>query len=458
MMRGAATVLCGTAATSVLSLARNLIVARLIPLEDYGIAATLIVVLAVVEMASALGLQQQIVRDGQGDDPRHQAALQGLHVLRGAVLAVVLFVLAEPLALFFGVESAATSYRWLALVPLLNGLAHFDMHRLHRHLRFGPMLLANLIPAGMSVALVWPSALWLGDHRALLWAILAQSAGQVLASHLMAERPYRLALRYAAMRESLRFGWPILLNGALLFAVFNGDRLIIGHLAGMEPLALFSMGLTLALAPALVLEKSAQVYFLPLLATALSDAARFARLSAVAFRAHLAAGALLVAGVALLGPPFARWALDGRYAGLEAILPLLAVQQGLRLVKNGNSPAALAQGRTVVSLLVGLPRLFCLGLAVIVVRNGGGLDGVILTGIVGEGLGFALSLFLTRRMLHLPLRPLVPASVLFVCVVVVAGWGAVLGPAAAAALMAALCLATLVLTPEMTPLRARRAA
>ena len=58
-----------------------------------------------------------------------------------------------------------------------------------------------------------------------------------LVSHLVAERPYRLVLDREIMAESLRFGWPLLVNGVLLFVVFNGDRVIVGHGLGMATLA-----------------------------------------------------------------------------------------------------------------------------------------------------------------------------------------------------------------------------
>jgi hypothetical protein len=82
MFRSALLILSGNAAASLLLLARNLIIARLIPVADYGVASTFAIAMAVVEMASALGLQQQIVQARNGEDPRFQSALQGFQVLR----------------------------------------------------------------------------------------------------------------------------------------------------------------------------------------------------------------------------------------------------------------------------------------------------------------------------------------------------------------------------------------
>ena len=109
MLRSALLVLSGNAASSLLLLARNLLVARMILLADYGVAATFALAMAVVEMASALGLQQQIVQAKNGDDPHFQAVLQGFQLLRGIVSAAALFALAGPMADFMAIPEVTLS-------------------------------------------------------------------------------------------------------------------------------------------------------------------------------------------------------------------------------------------------------------------------------------------------------------------------------------------------------------
>lgn len=132
MLRAALLLLSGNMAASGLLFARNLAVAALIPVADYGIAATFALAMAAVEMASSFGLQLQIVQARDGDDPRLQNALTGFQVLRGALAAAVLFALADPFATFLGIPEVAWAYRVLAVVPLLNAFQHFDIHRLNR--------------------------------------------------------------------------------------------------------------------------------------------------------------------------------------------------------------------------------------------------------------------------------------------------------------------------------------
>ena len=63
----------GSIASSMCSFGRNIIIARLISVENFGIAATLALTMSLVEMASNLSLDRLIVQDPEGDSPRLQA-------------------------------------------------------------------------------------------------------------------------------------------------------------------------------------------------------------------------------------------------------------------------------------------------------------------------------------------------------------------------------------------------
>lgn len=401
----------GNALASLLLLARNLIIARLIPVADFGVAATFAVAMSIVEMMSTFGLQQQIVQAKEGDDPKFQAALQGFQVLRGAASSLVLFTIAIPLAQFFGIPEAAWAYQVMAVVPLLNALGHFDIHRLNRTMVFGPMIVTAIIPALVSVLAVWPLSRWFGDWRIMLYAILIQALLTTTTSHIVAQRRYRIALDRRLMRQSIRFGWPLLINGILMFLVFNGDRLIVGRALGMETLAIFAMGVTLTLTPTLVLAKSVQNFFLPLLSrldhAGTPDAAQhFDRLAIATIEANLLNGVLLVFGTALLGAPFVHLLLGVKYASLVPILTLLAVMQALRVFKAGGAVVALARRQTSNAMVANLFRVASLPAALWVVTLGGTVVELIWVGIVGELCGFVVSLLMLRGRVGVSLRPL----------------------------------------------------
>ena len=411
MFRSVSLILSGNAAASLLLLARNLIIARMIPVADYGVASTFAIAMAVVEMASALGLQQQIIQAKNGEDSRFQAALQGFQVLRGMISGVVLLMSAELIANFLNVPQAAWAYRVMALVPVLNAFTHFDIYRLNRSMVFWPVILTGAVPALMSVLTIWPLAAWFGDYKVMLYAIVIQALMTVVTSHLVSRRPYRLLLDRTIMTQSLIFGWPLLLNGILLFGVFNGDKLIVGRELGMEYLAIFSMGFTLTLTPTLVMAKSAQNFFLPQLSIVDRNTpegeARFMHMSMVTLQAILVMGLILVVGVALCGIPIVTLLLGDKYNALQPYLIWLAIMQALRVAKAGPAIVALSCGHTANALIANTLRILTLPLCWYVATTTGDLLTIILIAIAGEMFGHVLALGMLRSKLNMQLKAII---------------------------------------------------
>jgi O-antigen/teichoic acid export membrane protein len=378
----------------------------MIPLADYGVAATFALMMAVVEMASTFGLQQQIIQSRHGDDPHFQAALQGFQLIRGVIAGVVMLLIAGPMARFLGIPEVIWAYQLLAIVPVLNAMQHFDIHRMNRQMIFAPMLLTGALPALLSTLAVWPLAIWFDDWQILLYAILLQASLGTLVSHLTAERPWRLAYDPAIIAESLRFGWPLLANAILMFLIFQGDKMIVGRELGMETLAIFAMGVTLTLTPTLVMSKTVQNLMLPKLSAA-SDVGEFQRLAVICFQVHAILASVLVLVTALVGEWFIDALLGSKYQLLGLLLVWFSVQQGLRICKGGPSIVALSKARTENALWANMVRILFMPLVWYLVANGGSLLSVLSVGICGETVGLILAVWLQHSRLKVPLRPIV---------------------------------------------------
>ena len=226
MFRNVVLIFSGNVFSAILGLVRNMLVARLLSVEHFGIASTFAISMSVVEMLTALGLHQLIIQDSNGDNPRLQAGLQGFHLLRGVLSSILLFLLAQPIANFMGTGDIVWAYQMLAFIPVLNGMIHFDIFRLQRQrqLNYIPSILTSTIPALLSTVLIWPLYMIFGDYRVMLGIILAQGIAAVIISHLFAQRRYHLMLAKDIIARALRFGWPLLINGILYFLSFKAKR------------------------------------------------------------------------------------------------------------------------------------------------------------------------------------------------------------------------------------------
>lgn len=405
---------------SALSFARNLVVAWLIPIEDYGIAATFGILVAVVEMASALGLHQQIIQARDGDDPRFQAGLQGFQVLRGVFSGAVLLLLAQPFALFMGVPEVTWAYRLMALVPVLNAFVHFDIHRRTRAMVFWPSLVTPGLSIFLAVATIWPLSLWFGDWRVMLYSLIAQSFLSATISHLVAARPYRLVLDRAIMARGLRFGWPLLINAGLLFMSFNGDRLIVGRELGMAELAIFSMGITLTLTPTLVVTGTVQSFFLPQLAATQENKRLFTGFSMVAMQSILVMSMSFVLFVTLFGKSLVDLLLGEKYALLVPYLAWFSIMQAIRMLKDGPSLISLAVEKTRNAMIANFSRALFIPLCWYVAAVSGDLLLIIWIATLGEAAGYGVALLQLRLQKIVTLKPAILPHVAMACFLLLA--------------------------------------
>ena len=420
MLRKALLILSGNAAAAAMALLRNLLVAWLIPVGDFGIAATFAVVMAVAEMATVLGLQQQIVQSKDGDDPHFQAVLQAFQLLRAVLASAILFLLAGPLAAFLDIPEVVWAYQLLAVVPVLNALVHFDVWRLTRRMQFLPEVLTNTVPVLISLAAVWPLALVFGDWQVMLWAILLQAVVRAGLSHLLAERPWRLALDRRIILGSLNFGWPILANTVLLFIIVQGDKLVVGRELGMETLGIFAMGLTLTLGPLTMLAGAALKFYLPQLSEPDLSPQRRDHLRLVVLQGFILAAAVLITLGAVLGGPVVHVLLGDRYQPLTLLIGWMVMAQGIRMLKGGPAIIALAAGHTGNALAANLVRGLAFPLMWYAAATSGDLVVVLWIATGAEAAGHVLALALLALRGQITLRLVVLPHVVLLALLALA--------------------------------------
>src|SRR5690606_23993576 len=172
MIKGGLLLGGGNASIALLGLLRNVLIARMISVEDFGIAATFAITMAAVEMTSNIAIDRLIVQARDGDRPRFQATAQAFQAARGVLAAMLLYLLAEPIAALFGVPHVVWAYQAMALMPLLRGLVHLDMYRVQRDMRFRPSVTVEVSAQLLATLAAIPLAMQLGDWRAMLYALL----------------------------------------------------------------------------------------------------------------------------------------------------------------------------------------------------------------------------------------------------------------------------------------------
>ncbi len=232
MVRAAALILSGNAMTSLLLLARNLIVARLISVENYGIAATfamgftltLTPTLVMGRSAQSFFLPQLSSAERDTPDLIAQADHIALvtfecHLVFGTALVLGTVLLGAP------VVHILLGPKYADLVPMLPWLAIMQAFRVFKggpstvalaHGQTANAMVANLVRV-TSLPLAWIVAVRTGEiFPVILIALAGEAIGFVVAMVLVRQR---IGFRLAPLT------WPILSSLVLLAVAVVGSPL-----------------------------------------------------------------------------------------------------------------------------------------------------------------------------------------------------------------------------------------
>jgi O-antigen/teichoic acid export membrane protein len=431
-VRGSVWTLGGYGAGQLLRFVSNVILARLLFPEVFGLMALTFTFIQGLAMFSDVGIGPSIVQNPRGDEPRFLDTAWTIGVLRGVALWLASVAIALPVARIYGQPALLWLVPVAGLTALLNGFESTSIHWLRRHLRlewvtsvdFGCQVLGMV--ATIAFAVIGRRIVGPNDLR-LIWAPLGgnlvQSLARVAITHAAMPGPRNsFLLDRELLRAQLRFGRWVFVSTLLAFLASQSDRLLLARLVTMAEFGVFGIAATLASIPTLAIEKVGGAVAFPALSR-MADRADFGQVYARARTPLLLAGAAAASGLFACGPPLVALLYDARYADAQWMIQYLAVGAWLQTLSGANGAALLALGRvnvlaaTSAAKFGGIAVLFPLGFYL------GGLRGALVGLALSDLARYAVSAWGVSRFGMRPLRGDAAQSALALGVAL-AGYGA----------------------------------
>ncbi len=244
---GSAWTMFGYGSGQILRLIGNIIVARLLFPEAFGIMGIVFAVMTGLAMFSDIGLGPSIIQHKRGEDPAFVRTAWTLQAMRG----LVIWLLAIPLAWPVYWLNKEPIFLWLipiaGLTTVISGFNSMSLFTYKRRLHFGRVTLlylgANALGTAAMIALAW---MWPS-----VWSLLAHgfvSVGAMLVGSYIFVPDLRMRFQWepAAAADLIRFGRWIFIGTALTFLVSRLDVFILGGLVGMSVLGVYSIAKNLS--------------------------------------------------------------------------------------------------------------------------------------------------------------------------------------------------------------------
>lgn len=309
-----------------------LLLALLLTPRDFGVVSLAASWIAFLSVFGELGFGAALVQRAKLE-PGHLSTTFALNLVAGALLTGLGVFTAAPLARFFHTPDAAPVFVVLSLGFLLNAPGLSQAALAQRELRFRDLAVRDTAAAvvggvvGIGLALMgWG-----------VWSLVAQTltttaTGTVLLWRLSPWRPRRSEVSWARARELWGYSSKIFWFSVFKYFAQNGDRLLVGYLAGPVALGVYAFAFRLVVSPVATLSGAIGNYLFPRFARLQQDRAA---VSAVYLRAT---GALqtavlpLLALAAVIAPLAVPLLFGARWADAAVLIQLFAFVAGAQLV------------------------------------------------------------------------------------------------------------------------------
>lgn len=393
--------------SSVAIFVRNLILARLLSVDDFGVASTFAIVMSFIEAFSTIGIDKYLLVKKDKPDNLVLGSAHFLFLVRGLIVSVLLYVMSGWLAGIFDVPQLIWAYQLLALIPLLKGFTHFSYVLQQREGEYYALSIFELSGQLGSLLVVGASSLYFADYRIALYAVMVTMILPVVLSHVYSRGcAYSLVPYKKDLMSMLRFAWPIFLGSMLVFAVLHGDKTIVGAFYSLSELAIFSIAFSLLSLPAIVLVKLySSLYLAPMARECLPTSSTDRPIITGVIFHFLIIGFVAISGFSLLGQEVITLMYGDRYEPSQNMVFLISLAMALRLMRTPPSLLAIASHKPIYGLKQDLVRALALLPAFYLASAGFDLDLILLIAVAGELFATILGYWLIRGFLGAGVSP-----------------------------------------------------
>ena len=223
-----------------LQLGTQVVLARLLGPEQYGIFAIGATVISFSAFFSDVGIAYGLIQKHsvESTDVRFVFTWQ---IVMGVVATTAVFISAPFIAQFFGEPRATDVVRALSFLCFLNAITAPSLNLLKRGLDFKTIQVAYISGYLVGYVLIGlPMALAGHQVWALVaaWLVLALTNGAML--YWKVRHPWGLLWWHPGALSQARYGGTVFITNAVNWAIGNIDRVIIGRFFGSRDIGLYA--------------------------------------------------------------------------------------------------------------------------------------------------------------------------------------------------------------------------
>lgn len=383
-------------ATQATNLVVGIVLARILPPEDFGLVAMLTIFVSLSGILVDSGFGMALIRKKDKSEV-DLSSVFFFNVAIGLACFGLMWIISPLVAGFYKTPVLSQILRWLSLVFVFISLSIVQYAVLRERLNFKAIAVANFVAAIISggVAVVF------AYRGAGVWALVMKSVLQalivtVVLSLFLRWRP-RLVFSMRPIRELFRFGSNLLISSFLFTIVNNLSSILIGKFFKSQQLGYFARGASFAdLIFGTFFSVTMGVAF-PSLSSIADDRERLKNNSRKMVNACAIVICFAMCLFAVVARPFVSLFLTDRWLPAVPVIWLLCVARSISAIGVTNLSMLQAAGRSDLTLRVDLIKA-PINVASIVIGVQWGILGVAAGQVVFAAISFFLNTWYTKKL------------------------------------------------------------
>lgn len=370
------------------SLARLVIVARVLMPYDFGVMGIGLLTISVLEMFSQTGFWSALIQKKE-DIKSYLNVSWTVLVLRGIILFAVIYLSAFHVATFFGVPEAGPIIQVIGISVLFQAFTNIGVVYFEKELEFNKVFVYRFTGTLVDFVVAVSAVFVLRSVWALVLGLLAGNAVRCLASYFI--HPFRphLSTDFRKGKELFGFGKWIMGTHMLVFLLLEGDDMFVGKILGASALGLYQMAFRISNLPATEITNVAHQVSFPLFSKLQDDqdALKNTYLRVLQMTAFLSVP--LAGGIVVLAPDIIRIMLGEKWISATCAVQILAIFGMQRSIASITSGSLLrAKGKPNIETKIQISRLLLLATFIYPSTKLWGITGtaiaVVLSGVILE--------------------------------------------------------------------------
>ncbi len=373
MARGSAIMIVMRWSMRLIGLVSTMILARLLTPQDFGVVAMATVFVGFIELFSFMSFDLALIRIQDPDREDYDTAWT-LQAILGAVLSLLILVLAPIAAWYFDDPRLATVIRLLAVNSLLQGLTNIGLADFRRNLDFQRDLRFNVYSRLIVFVATMAAAVQARNYWALVTGLLVGNTARLVLSYAM--HPYRPRFRLSRSGDILSFSSWMLMFHVGTYLRNRLDTILVARLTAASSVGMYHVASELSSMPTNELVIPTGRALFPAYAQLAQDpgALRTAFQAVLGF--FFAVVIPVCAGVTLVSPYLVRVVLGEQWVDAAPLVSMLTFAGGFGAISHVIGTFHAAHGRERFTAALTWINVLLLAPALVLGAKYGGVPGI----------------------------------------------------------------------------------